>query len=153
MRIVYHANMNADQIINIISGIIIPAIAIIVIPFIANSGISKFMNKLGLQNHYSKESALEDFLSDNSFTVNRVTIYMKNKDGKTGRVLISDISAINDSKLPYTKLSQGMDGITLYINMIDDKVVPFLDENNNYNLTYIPYSEIESIDYKIVSKK
>lgn len=43
--------------------------------------------------------------------------------------------------------------IILTINKIDDTIVPYVDKENNYNLTYIPYSEIESIDYKIVSKK
>lgn len=69
---------------------------------------------------------------------------------KNGSIISSDLQELNKlykaKKLPYPAFRQDMDGITIYITKINDID---LEPKESFSLTYIPHSEIESIDYTI----
>lgn len=133
---------------DIFTGIIIAILGWIV------SIIKPFFEKVMNSNQYSKEATLIDFLSDKKIDFSKVTVYIKNKKDGEGRVFISDFDLLPDDKnLPYVKFSQDTDGIMMYITSIDYKNIIFSDnDEKKFVSTYIPHSEIETIDYTINKK-
>lgn len=149
-------NINLNDI-NIFSLILAVIVAIglkeIIFDEFINPLIRKFFVYIGITKRVSNQTALNDLILDKKSNCYDITIYMKNKKHGEGRVLRSYLELLPENKvLPYPAFRQDMDGISLYIMNVDGKDLSYKDDKGGFIISYIPHSEIESIDYLIRKK-